>query len=205
MDGDLTNPTPVAETPGNDHGKLTEDQQAFIVAQLAMWRAPTEIVELVKEEFGVEVTRQAVHYYNPQRKGGESIPERWRTLFDDTREAYRKAAADIGIANQVFRLDQLMALYRKALAQGRGNLPLAAQLLKQAAEETGGQYTNHRVLEHQGEIKTGGVLLVPPPASGPEGMREWMKQARDAQVTLERDAATAAAEVLGSDGAASQP
>ena len=38
-----------------------------------------------------------------------------------------------------------------ATAIERGNVPLAAQLLEQAAKESGGAYTNKHQLEHSGK------------------------------------------------------
>lgn len=170
---------------------LTEPQKVFVVQQLAMWKTPSEVADAVKEEFGVEIDRQQVHYYSPERAGGQQLPKKWRTLFDDTRKAFREATAEIGIANPVVRLQRLETLYHQVL-RGRGNVPLATAILKQAAEETGGKYTNHHVLEHSGKVETTTGIMPVPVAS----MGEWMQIAMQQQEALEHDANDATARAL---------
>lgn len=174
---------------------LTRTHKFFVVQQLAMFKTPTEVAEAVKETFGLEIGRQQVYYYDPTRPGG---PEKWRELYDETRARFLDRITDIPIANQAVRLRELNDAVQKAKQMGRsGNLPLLASLLKQAAEETGGRFTNHHVLEHAGELKTTTGVMPVPVAS----MAEWMQAARAQQEELERASDVATAEALpGTDG-----
>jgi hypothetical protein len=123
--------------------KLTSEQQIFIVQGLACMMSPTEVVEAVKDEFGITVTRQQVWNYDP--KNGQSIAADLVDIFNKTREAWEKESISVRIANRAHRLNRLDRLAVKA--ERARNLPLAAQLLEQAAKECGGAYTNKQHIE----------------------------------------------------------
>jgi hypothetical protein len=133
--------------------KLTEDQKRRIVQELACFRTPSEVAAIVKEEYGVEPSRQQVREYNPRQV---EVAPKWRELFDATRKAFLADQADIGIAQPSYRLRELQDWYLQAKKSKNG--PLAKDLLEQAAKETGGAYTNKR--EHTGKD---GKDLIPPP------------------------------------------
>lgn len=134
--------------------KLTEAVQRFIVQALACYDTPTQVAESVKEEFGLELTRQQVSTYDASKTTGKTMAKKWRDLFGDTRERFRKEVSEIPIADQAYRLRQLQRMAQEAMK--RKNIVLAASLLEQAAKEAGGMFTNHRRLEHTG--KGGGPI-----------------------------------------------
>jgi hypothetical protein len=118
--------------------KLTDDVKLVVVQRLAMYDTPQQIADAVKEDFAIEVTRQAIHYYDPTHE--PKPPEKWRDIFARTREEFLKSTADIPIANKSVRLRRLE---RMALAAERmKNYALAAVLHEQAAKEVGEVYTN---------------------------------------------------------------
>jgi hypothetical protein len=124
--------------------KLSEDQKIFIVERLAMYDTPTQVAEAVKEEYGFEIDRQAVNFYNPTV--GPKPAKRWVKLFEEVRERFKKSSAEIPIAQRSFRLRRLnqMALQ----AEKRGNYKLARELYEQAAKEVGDVFTNRQKVEH---------------------------------------------------------
>lgn len=122
---------------------LTEAAKRFVVQALACYDTPTQVSEAVKEEFGIEVPRQQVAQYDPTKASGASLAKKWRVMFEDTRERFRKETAEIPIANQAFRLRTLQRLLTKV--ESRGNVVLVAQLLEQAAKEVGEAYVNRRM------------------------------------------------------------
>lgn len=116
----------------------------YIVQSLAAFDTPSQVAEAVKDEFGVSITRQGVHAYDPTKANGKDLDQRWKTLFEESRKSFLANVTDVPIANKATRL---RALHRMATAAERkGNYPLAAQLHKQAAEEMGNAYTNRREL-----------------------------------------------------------
>lgn len=126
--------------------KLTDTHKRFIVQALACWDRPQEVADAVKEEFGFEMSRGHVQQYDPTKVNGKELSAKWRDLFHATREAYRRAVAEIPIAEQAFRLRSLGKIHERHMA--RGNLKGAAEALEQAAKEIGGAFTNRR--EHTG-------------------------------------------------------
>lgn len=121
---------------------LTDDVKAFVVQALACFDTPTQVANAVKEEYGIAIERMQVAAYDPTKFSGRSLSKKWREIFDATRKAFLEDQASIPIANQNFRLRALDRLYQNAAS--RGNAALAAQLLEQAAKESGGTFTNRR-------------------------------------------------------------
>lgn len=125
-------------------GKLDVAVQTFVVQSLACFDSPGVVAEAVRKEFGQTIARQSVEAYDPNKKAGAKLAQRWRALFAESRKAFLDSTAEIGISHRTVRL---RALQRMASgAEDRGNLVLAAQLLEQAAKEVGDVYTNKRQL-----------------------------------------------------------
>jgi hypothetical protein len=123
---------------------LDVNVKRFIVVHLACHDTPSQVVRAVKDEFGLEISRMQAHRYDPTRSAGKDVSKELRALFFETREKFDKAADEIPIAKKAYRLRALQKMFE--FAESRQNLPLAAQLLEQAAKESGGGYTNTRVL-----------------------------------------------------------
>ena len=122
---------------------LKNDVKAFIVQALACFDTPTLVSQNVKQEFDIDVTRQQVEQHDPTKRAGANLAAKWRTLFEDTRKRFREETAEIPIANRAHRLRTLGRMAEKA--ESSKNMALTAQLLEQAAKETGDVYVNRRV------------------------------------------------------------
>lgn len=138
---------------GKGEPKLTEEARAFVVQQLAMYDAPSVVAKALKADFGLVITPQAIEAYDPTKRAGAKVAEKWKALFNSTRKAFLDDSATIGIANRSVRLRRLERM--AAQAEGMGNLALAAQLHEQAAKEMGNAYTNARVIQ-------GGLAITTP-------------------------------------------
>jgi hypothetical protein len=119
--------------------KLEEPVKAFIVERLACFARPSEVVDAVKEEFHVTITRQHVEEYDPEKR---CTTAKWVALHKATREAFLERKAGIAISHRPWRLLQLEEMAR--VARKNRNYRLAAQLLEQAAKEEGDFYVNAR-------------------------------------------------------------
>lgn len=124
---------------------LKDDVKAFVVQALACFDTPTQVADAVKQEFGLDVTRWQVSAYDPNKAVAKNLGKKWRELFAATRKAFIEDQATIPIAHQNFRLRALDRMYQQA-AQ-RGNAVLAAQLIEQAAKESGGAFTNKQKVD----------------------------------------------------------
>lgn len=121
---------------------LNQEVKAFIVQALACFDTPSQVSASVREEFGLEVSRQQCEAHDPTKRAGRELAKRWVTLFNDTRKRFREETAEIPIANRAYRLRALGRLVEKA--ENMRNLPLTAQLLEQAAKEVGDVYVNRQ-------------------------------------------------------------
>jgi len=125
---------------------LTTEVKAFIVQGLACFDTPTQVAQAVKQEFGIDVTRQQVAQHDPTKVAGINIATKWKTMFEEVRNRFREETSDIPIANKAYRLRALDRMAAKA--EGIKNMALAAQLMEQAAKEMGGAYTNRQQVDH---------------------------------------------------------
>ena len=124
--------------------KLTQEQQTFVVQSLACFDSPSVVSAALKKDFGIVFSPQAVECYDPTKRAGRNIAARWKALFEETRKTFLEDTASIAISHRAVRLRALQRMADKAETQG--NMVLASSLLKQAAEEVGGSYTNRREL-----------------------------------------------------------
>ena len=102
------------------------------------------MVDLVREEYGIELTRQQVASYDPTKATCRGMSKKLKDLFTTSRKAFQENILDIPIANKAFRLKELQGMYNDS---GR-NRRLKQDLLKQALQETDGRTTK---VEHTGK------------------------------------------------------
>ena len=122
---------------------LKNEVKSFIVQALACFDTPSQVVEAVKNEYGLVVSRQQVETHDPTKSAGKGLAVKWVTLFHDTRKRFREETAEIPIANRAYRLRGLGRMAEKA--ENMRNLALTAQLYEQAAKEVGDVYVNRRL------------------------------------------------------------
>ena len=125
---------------------LNKKQKVFIVCSLAVFNTPQETVLLVKEEFDLEVSRQQVETYDPTKRAGKDLSTELKDEFELTRKDFLDTPQNIPIANLSVRLQRLENQYQK---HGK-NRVAALSILKQAAEDVGGKYTNKTELTGAG-------------------------------------------------------
>ncbi|QNH50362.1 DUF2280 domain-containing protein [Acinetobacter venetianus] len=130
---------------------LKEPVKMFIVQSLACFDTPQQVVEAVKQEYKLEISRQQVALYDPTKVAGRNLSKKLKDLFNRTRKDFRENIEDIAIANKAFRLRELQKMYEDS---GR-NKQAKQNLLKQAFQETDGRVTRQEVTgANGGPIKT---------------------------------------------------
>lgn len=127
-----------------DRAKLNDAARLFAVQSLACFDPPAVVAAAIKKEFGFDITPQGVETYDPTKRAGRALAAKWKALFEETRKTFLEDTSKIGISHKAVRLRALHRMAEKA--ESAGNVPLAAQLLEQAAKECGDAYTNKRVL-----------------------------------------------------------
>ena len=127
---------------------LKPEIKAFIVQSVACFDTPSQVVESVLKEFGIQITRQQVEQNDPTKISGKGLAQKWVDLFNRTRDRFLNEISDIPIANKAYRLRVLDRM--AARADGMKNLALTAEIIEQAAKECGDAYTNKHKFEHSG-------------------------------------------------------
>ncbi len=138
-------------------GKLNDEQRSFLVEQIACFSTPQEAADALYQEFGVKVTPQNVEKYDHTKQAGKRCAQKWRALYIDTPEAFRKH-----IANRVPHAEKAYRVLKLAKAadyyENAGNYMAMASMLEKVAKEIGNAYTNR--FEHTG--KSGGPIQYQP-------------------------------------------
>ncbi len=146
---------------------LKGEVKAFIVQSLACFDTPSQVVESVKNEFGLTIPRQQVESHDPTKANGKGLAQKWVDMFNATRERFQTEISDIPVANKAYRLRVINRMATSA--EKMKNLGMTAQLLEQAAKEVGDAYTNRLKVESTGKdggpIRTETVSLSPQEAA----------------------------------------
>lgn len=127
---------------------LSTEVKAFIVQSLACFEKPARVIELVKAEFGIVVSRQQVSQYSPGNAMAAKLSKKWVDLFNATRERFQTEISDIPIANRAYRLRVLDRVAEKA--ENMKNYVLTIDVMERAAKEVGDAYSNKHKVEHSG-------------------------------------------------------
>ena len=117
--------------------RLPEAVKRRIVEHLACYRTHVEVVELIADEFGIQLTPRHVRAYDPtsfQFAGSQ----RWRDHYQAVRQRCAAEIGQVAIAHRTVRLRKLQAIFDQSMA--RGDLLQARLTLEQAAKEMGNQY-----------------------------------------------------------------
>ena len=130
------------------NSRLTNEQKTFAVQALACFDSPGTVAKALREEYGVTISPQSVERYDPNKRAGRGLADKWRAIFEETRKAFLEDTSQIGISHRAVRLRTLQRMAEKA--ETMGNMMLAKDLLEQAAKEMGGSYTNRRELTGAG-------------------------------------------------------
>lgn len=115
--------------------------QEFIVRCLAVERmTPTQVVQAVKDEFEVEVTRQQVRHYNPEQSS--ECAKEWREKFEQLRADVADDEKTIPISLRAHRLRVYQRLLDAQLNRDNPNVVLILSILKQGAQDEGGCFAS---------------------------------------------------------------
>ena len=123
---------------------LRSEIAEFIITKLAWYSSPAEVQDLVKDQFGVEVTKQQLQHYNPDTFHGKTLQAKYVDLFRARRQSFLNDVSDIPIANVNVRLSRLENTWIQLTA--KKNYIAANAVLEQAAKEASGFYTNRNFI-----------------------------------------------------------
>lgn len=117
---------------------LKEPVKIFIVQSLACRDTPQEVADIVKQEYGLKIERSQVALYDPTKAAGKNLSKKFKDLFEETRKKFDDGLIDIPITQKFYRMRQ----YQKHLEKNARNTVMTLNIMKQAAQDLGGQFTN---------------------------------------------------------------
>lgn len=124
---------------------LSETQKLLVIQRLACFYNVAEIVRELKESHGVDASLSQISFYDPNTvNGSRELSQQWKDIYAETRAKFLSDVTAIPIANQAYRLRRLQQIIDSPMVLK--NPKMVADVLKQAAEEMGGAYTNKREL-----------------------------------------------------------
>lgn len=94
------------------------------VEEFACFDTSSQVVETVKNEFGIVLSRQQVETHAPIKTSGKGLAAKWQILFNDIRKRFFEEMAEIPIANRAYRLRVLGRMADKA--ENMKNMALTA-------------------------------------------------------------------------------
>lgn len=100
--------------------KLNREQQTYVVQSLACFDSPSVVAAALRKEFSVTLTPQSIEAYDPTKKAGKNLAERWKAIFEETRKAFLEDTSSIAISHRAVRLRALQRMADKAETAGRG-------------------------------------------------------------------------------------
>lgn len=156
--------------------ELNYVQKRFIVQRLACFLTPTATAKAFKEEFGIEIARNRVSYYDPGTKAGAALDPALKAIFDETRAGFLKKIDAVPIYHQAYRLMGWQRIYE--IAEGRGQLVEMRAALEGGSKEANGASTNeprHRPSGPNGERAPAPGTVIIMPDNG-RGEVDWSEQ-----------------------------
>lgn len=125
--------------------KTPEHIKLYIVQRLACFNSLDSIVNGLKEDFGFEMSKQAILGYDPTKVQGSSLSKKLSDVFHETRKKFTEDTSTIPIAHKSVRLATLQRMVDRA--EQVKNMGMVSSLLEQAAKEVGDAYSNKKTVE----------------------------------------------------------
>lgn len=131
--------------------RMRKELKIYVVRALAVFNTPTEVIDLIKANYPEDYEQlcinknglkpQNIECYDPTKRAGSDLSLELKAEFEITREQFLAEIKNIPIANVAYRLQR----YQRSLeAVNPRAVDHIAKLLRQAAEDVGGVYTNRK-------------------------------------------------------------
>jgi len=131
--------------------KLSDKAKFFVLKRLAAFEKPTEIAEAVKAEFGVDMSRQNVEFYDPAKNS--VLGKQWLEFWVSERKKFIEEVDAQPLQHLAYR----QKVRQRALDQSGRNPKMMLQIADSAAKDAGGAYTNKTEVTGTVEVGTGDV------------------------------------------------
>jgi len=152
--------------------RLKKHEKAFIVRSLAQFMEPSQVVEAVKENFKIDVSRQQVECYDPTKVAGADLSQEFIDMFHEARKKYiEQPIYNVEGANDIVQLQILSDL----LVAKKSNVVMSIKLIDQMQKIVKGHY--EKKIEITG--KDGGPLQTTTVQATQEQVNEAVRKAQE--------------------------
>lgn len=152
--------------------RLKKHEKAFIVRSLARFMEPSQVVEAVKENFKIDVSRQQVECYDPTKVAGADLSQEFIDMFHEARKKYiEQPIYNVEGANDIVQLQILSDL----LVAKKSNVVMSIKLIDQMQKIVKGHY--EKKIEITG--KDGGPLQTTTVQATQEQVNEAVRKAQE--------------------------
>jgi hypothetical protein len=152
--------------------RLKKHEKAFIVRSLAQFMEPSQVVEAVKENFKIDVSRQQVECYDPTKVAGADLSQEFIDMFHEARKKYiEQPIYNVEGANDIVQLQILSDL----LVAKKSNVVMSIKLIDQMQKIVKGHY--EKKIEITG--KDGGPLQTTTVQATQEQINEAVRKAQE--------------------------
>jgi hypothetical protein len=119
---------------GDCKTKIPEFVREFVCIRLACFDQPSQVRQLVRENFDLDLSPQSIEHYDPYRYAGKELAKKFVCLFHDARKRYLENVADVALAQKTHRLKWLERL--AAEAERMGDITGAAEIIEKASKDS---------------------------------------------------------------------
>jgi hypothetical protein len=117
---------------------LPDRLKIVVLQRLAAFDTPSQVADFVRHEFGVEITRQSIEYYDPAKN--PRLPQKWREVFERERTRFFSEQERHPLDVRVFRQRVRLQLIKDHHA----NPALVRLLINDCAKDIGGIFDTPR-------------------------------------------------------------
>ena len=132
--------------------KIPEHVREFVCIRLACFDQPSQVRQLVRENFDLDLSPQSIEHYDPYRYAGKGLARKFVHLFYDARKRYLEDVADVALAQKTHRLKWLERL--AAEAERMGDITGAAEIIEKASKDSTDYWTRSHTVRHSGQVAT---------------------------------------------------
>ena len=143
--------------------RLADAEKAFVVKELACFGSPKEVSEALMGAYGVQLAPQNIECYDPNKRAGQNLGQKWRDLFEHTRKAFLDhVETHIPEAHKSVRIMKF-ARASRSFEKSRNYLAMAQMLERIAKDSERDHWPIMEVLTANVRDKKGGVAILQHP------------------------------------------
>ena len=87
--------------------RLKKEHKTFIVRSLARYASQREVINAVKDKFGLSISHSQVSMYHPEASSSRTLGQDLRELFYRERDSFLNDVSDLPYSNKGYRIRKM--------------------------------------------------------------------------------------------------